>query len=419
MASDERQALEDLLYRRQFVLGPSCLPQVAAWPRLQIAGRICVIAHPDLNAQQVTRQEISLTLLGFLIDPYEPQSSNAAILDRLLHAIERPFNFGRWVSHTESLGGRWILIVHDGRTTTLFTDPMGLRQVFYTDRSLTGGVWCATQPGLVADALGLGMDPVAISQFLMSEPVRRWQEFLWPADTCSYREFRRLLPNRSLDLDTGECTRFWPTGPLEHRSLQEGVEATIELLPKLLLACSVRFKLAHAVSAGWDSRLLLAASKEVCRDVWYYTYARKGADADVTVIPRLLERLGLTDHLLPLPDRGDKAFADLFRRHVSLSRPFCGRFIQALLDSCPQDRVCIAGNAAEITRVRFRRHPASKSLARSGATNSCPSRPGINYRRFHSWIRRGSGGLPTLGRRTTLIRLTSSTGTTGRGTSPA
>lgn len=53
------------------------------------------------------------------------------------------------------LGGRWVLIVDDGAEVRLLHDPMGLRQVFYTDRKACGALWCASQPAPLAEVLGL------------------------------------------------------------------------------------------------------------------------------------------------------------------------------------------------------------------------------------------------------------------------
>jgi hypothetical protein len=343
-----------LLHRRQFVLGPAFLPSLEGWNRYTIAGRLRLSVHPDLGVQQVSSGEQSLTLLGFILDPDAPASDDTAILRRLLDSMTVPFDFRRWIRLTYGMGGRWILIVHDGKTTKLVTDAMGLRQVFFSDPEQTSGIWCATEPGIVAEALGLGMDPVAVTELLMCEQFQQWAEFLWPGDSSPYREFRRLLPNRYLDLDTGASSRYWPDEQIQLNPLDEAVESTADLLKRLVLAGGARFKLSLAITAGWDSRLLLAASREISSDIWHFTFARSGATADTTIAPRLLKRLGLPHHMLAVPDRMDDDLADMFRGHVCLSRPFSGRFAQALLEQHPHDRVCMTGNAAEIARVRFR-----------------------------------------------------------------
>ena len=152
---------DTLLHRRQFILGPRFVESRRHWQRVHVRESICVTAHPDLHVRQVTRGGKSLTLLGYLLDAEHPEHGDEDILLGLLDHLFANSAFADWVKHTYPLAGRWILIVDDGRDVRMFTDPMGLRQVFYTDPALTAECWCATQPGLIAEELKLDMDPVA------------------------------------------------------------------------------------------------------------------------------------------------------------------------------------------------------------------------------------------------------------------
>ena len=111
---------------------------------------ICLTAHPELNTHQSVRDNKSVTLLGYLLDPDNAEANDSDIVDRLLDHCLRGGGFENIVKGTEGMGGRWILIVDDGKSVKLFTDPMGLRLVHYTNTSFPGPMWCATQPGLLA-----------------------------------------------------------------------------------------------------------------------------------------------------------------------------------------------------------------------------------------------------------------------------
>jgi asparagine synthetase B (glutamine-hydrolysing) len=100
------------------------------------------------------------------------------------------------------------LIVDDGRHIRLFHDAVGLRQVFYTDADHASDLWCASQPGMIAERLKLGMDPSA-SNFVNSFGQRN-REYWWPGDSCPYKEIRHLPPNHYLNLETGLRCRYWP-----------------------------------------------------------------------------------------------------------------------------------------------------------------------------------------------------------------
>ena len=346
---------EVLRYRRQFVLGPRYLELVpSSWERLMLRDDLFLSAHPELHARRLARGGRSLTLLGYVIDPDHPDADDRAILDRLLDRIQEEDSFRDWVKHTDRLGGRWVMIADHGEELTLLHDAMGLRQVYFTDVSLTQELWCASQPGILAEALGLQLDPTAVSEFMESTAYRIWEDRVWPAAASPYREVIRLSPNNSLDLETGHADRYWPSEALGTRSLEDGARSAAELLRRLIQSASCRFELAHSISAGWDSRLVLAGSKEVAGGVHYFTLDRLENLADVTVTPRLLESLGLEDNIVVVASEMNDEFERVYRKNVTEAHELNGRFAQALSDVYPQGRVCMTGNAAEITRARFR-----------------------------------------------------------------
>lgn len=343
-----------LRHRRQFLLGSSCVESHQGWQRLRVREGLWLTAHPDLAIRRVERGSRSITLLGFLFDSERPASSEDEILDSLLAALaERP-TFADWVPSTYGLSGRWVLVLDDGTRVRLFSDPMGLRTVFYTDPACTGERWCATQPGLIARVLGLETDPVAISEYVDSDAVRAWGEAFFPADTTGYRAVRRVLANHVLDVASGECRRFWPDRPLGTVSLEAGAAQGAERLRTIMRTAATRCPLALGLSGGWDSRVLFAATRDIAQEVHYYTYSRAVETVDATVAGDLLSKFGLVQHRVQIAAEMTEPFAGIFRDQFPFAHEGCGRAIQALHEQLPAGRLNVTGNAAEITRVRFR-----------------------------------------------------------------
>src|SRR4051812_2766642 len=103
MSPDEEGARpnDDLLYRRQFILGPRFVDFLpASWTRLQVREGLCLSAHPELHAITAVRGSRSLTLLGYIIDPDNPDLDEANTLKRLLECLEGKEEFQDWVVHT-------------------------------------------------------------------------------------------------------------------------------------------------------------------------------------------------------------------------------------------------------------------------------------------------------------------------------
>ena len=353
MSSSSRYPEEKLLFRRQFILGPRFLESLPGWKRVEVRESIRATVHPDLPVTKISEGPRSLTLLGFLLDPSDPEAGDGAILSRLLQRLAGTSQSNALVDLTYDLGGRWILIADDGASVRLLHDAMGLRTVFYTDRSLLSELWCASQPGLIAETLELAKDLEADAQFVQSSIHREWPEYAWPGDRCAYREVRHLLPNHLLDLTTGVCLRYWPDRPIGRMELRESAEKSSWLLKQLIRAAANRFPLALATTAGWDTRMILAASREFSGQMHFFT-RRKANPADVTLVPRLLARLGLPHQMIEVPERMDPEFERLYMRSVTDAHDYWGRMAQGMYESYPQDRVCVTGNAAEITRTRIR-----------------------------------------------------------------
>ena len=343
-----------LLFRRQFVLGPRLLKRCCAWQKAQIGDSLFVQAHPDLELTQVKHREAQLTLLGYLLDPDNPVLGNHEILEQLLFRMKTPDDL---FQATYRLGGRWILILDDPCETILFHDPGGLRQVFYTDSNSLER-WCASQPGIIAEELGLGVDKKAENEFLNSVYFQHTKEYWWPGNSAPFKDLKHLSPNHYLDLGQGICHRYWPKEKLRDISLEEGVKQSSDILTGLIESAFNRFKLAFALTAGWDTRVLLAASKEFRRGIVYYTciyYDLTEDSPDLKIPGRLLSKLGLKHHIIHCPSQMQNDFREIYHRNVVTAHDAWAHIAQGLYYHYPQNRVCVKGViSSEIVRFALR-----------------------------------------------------------------
>lgn len=346
--------LEKLLYRRQFILGPRFIEDFPGWKKIRLRGKICLTVHPDLPTYQIVNKNIAITLLGYVLDPNDPHATDSEIIDNLMRKLHVARSLDEIFAFTYEFGGRWILIVEKDNDIWLFNDPMGLRQVFYTNNAISKEIWCATQPGIISEILNLEMDKEAVKVYINLDVYKNWEECLWPGDGSPYKEITHLLPNRYLDLNTGSCYRYWPDRNLDQLSIEEVVEENATLLKNLIKSAYNRFKLAFTITAGWDTRLLLAASKEFSSSLYYFSVWRKGKERDAIIPRRLLPKLGLKHNVIKYPLRMEEEFERIYKRNVTGAHYLWGTMAQGLYKEYPQGWVCVKGNAAEISRVRFR-----------------------------------------------------------------
>ena len=336
-------------YISQFLLGPVSTACPDGWTKTAIEGELQLCTHPELNITQATSRDRSLTLVGFMLDPGIPDATDTDITTGLLEKYSR---LDALITATARLGGRWVLIATFGKERYLFHDTFGLRQAFYTDPELTDNLWVMSQPKIGAEVLGLTIDDAA-QEFIDSYELRSSPEYKWPAASTPYREIKHLLPNHYLDLDTGLCRRYWPNHRLEKIDLNDAVEQTSVLFKGLIKAATIRFDLALAVTAGLDSRLALAASKDVRDKITYLTVRQWMAPddhADITVSARLLDKLGLKHTIIKAPATTTPEFSRVFKKHVFMAHDHYGPDAEAILNYFDRKKVIVTGSGAEVGR---------------------------------------------------------------------
>ena len=337
---------EVLLYRCQFVIGPRFVDGFPSWKRLTIGTRFRVTAHPDLSTCQVSEGEFSLTLLGYILDPDHWQMGDEEILRTLLQELVA----GRLVAALSRLGGRWVIVADMPHETLVFNDAFGLRQVHYTEGA--GEQWCSAQPGLLAATLGLDADERALAALGHCQNM----EFWWPGPRTLYRNITRLMVNHCLDLRTGRVERYWPDEPCRPRPLADAVEACCAVAQGMLRAAHRRFALAQTITAGWDSRLSLAASRAISPDVMYFSmrYWDMPEDhRDLAVPARLLPTLGLNHHVIRCPDVMDPVFERLYMRNAPVAHYAYGVIAQGMHDYGLGERVCVKSNVVNILKTVY------------------------------------------------------------------
>ncbi|HEB87038.1 MAG TPA: hypothetical protein ENI68_08505 [Gammaproteobacteria bacterium] len=341
------------LFPNQFLLGPKAVDGLREWQALRVGEDIHLTAHPGLNTVQVSDAHYSLTLLGFILDPADPAANDKAILQHLLNSFS---SINELIDATGTYGGRWIIVATQAQHAVLFTDALGLRQAFFTPQRHAGGIWVGSQPGILAECLGLDMGEAART-FVDTHAFRNHSESRWPTTRTPYKEVRHLLPNHYLDLHAGQDHRYWPQRPLEPVSLEDGVDKLAHLLPALIEAAVMRFDLTLGITAGWDSRLVLAASRNV-KDKLGYMTVRQGkmpdTARDIVTPSRLLARLGLQHQVVKAAPYMSGEFSYRFKRNVCFAHDHYGGDAEAILAWSQRRKVALTGSGAEIGRCSFR-----------------------------------------------------------------
>lgn len=375
--------MNKLRYRRQFIMGKD-ISGFNDWNKIVINSNFILATHPDLEVKYIESDDTKLILLGFIIDPFNPQNDD---YDNLKELISESLSFKDVLEKTYSYSGRWILIYNSPTEMNIVNDPCGMRQVYYSVKD--GHIWCGSQPTILADTLGYDIDNnTDILEYINSEYYEK-EERPWFGDKTIFSEIKHLMPNHYLDLFKKGIERFW-IDEENNINLETVVKSASEILKGSLISINNRYKIMLPVTAGWDSRVLLAASRDIKENIFYYVSTMNILDEnhmDIKIPKRLLNKLGLElnilDNLPPLRDE----FKNMLQKNVLMARSLPKTLTIQYHYDYLSDKVNINGNASEIARCFYgianNKDVDSSYLAR---IVRCPSNLKFVISEFHKWL---------------------------------
>ena len=213
-------------------------------------------------------------------------------VDGEVEASERtPFELSSgWLELQPAARGVIALLEEDGGVHVA-CDWLNSVPVYYA--SHRGGFAFSSHMRPLARSLGCAPDPVGLMEYL--------REAAFPSERTALQGVFRLLPGQSLRFRAGEgvtvseTSRLWTHDPIGSRAADPADAA--ELLWSRLLEALARLEGARRpalmLSAGWDSRTLIAGLREVGhRDVLAYTHGHPRA-REIRLVRRLARVAGV------------------------------------------------------------------------------------------------------------------------------
>ena len=365
-ATGSAGALSLLANRRQFIIGPRQLPARASWRTEKVGDGLVAHIGPDLDFTAVHAAGVGLYLFGFMIHCHKPHLSDAEILQDLA-ADSDPTAI---IERTMPLGGRWALLIVQPNGHWIINDACGLRSVTFTNDRVPEP-WYASDPLRIAEALHLVPD--AEAQAYHESRFRLGRQTLFPGAATLYQEVEQLLPNHRLEGRSRKQERFFPTKSLPSRTAAQVAPELGRMLGNIVAGVCQRYPSALALTAGMDSRTLLAASRASVDRLRLYTVShpeRRSNPADIMSDPdvvgarRLAQSLGLHHRLVhPRPEPSNKARSTLIE-HTATYNPNSDGWIAAMAEFDPPLQVSINGGCSEIIRGRF--YPITSKLVAAG-----------------------------------------------------
>lgn len=302
----------ELLFNRQFIISSSKLKVFKGW-NSNLIRNLFLYSHPNLEVTVSSKNEKTIVLLGYIFDSENPTHSNQQVLD----CIGENENFEAVLESSAKYAGRFLIIYQDSSDFNLFHDAAGQREVFYLKE---GNIWLASQPSLLSEYVEL-QKCVEGAEFYSSEKFKQRKERI--LDTTQYLGVKHLPVNHYLDLHTGKSARYFPKKQITKLPLEEAVKLSSKYIKGFLEAASHRYKLLIAVTGGWDSRMMLAASLHIPNSHYFIFKHKhlKDTDQDIKTPKKLLGILGVDYNVIEYDPKLEGDVKALMTRNVELSNP--------------------------------------------------------------------------------------------------
>jgi hypothetical protein len=290
----KQEEIERLRYRRQYVLAPKEFNCPFLYNRYPIGSQYYLYSHIDLPVSTYCEQNSTVILLGDMFDFVNPEYTNTDILKNIIDV-----EFNNVVVRTAKYSGRYVLVFINKNTISLVHDLTACRKIYYG--KFENNVWCASQPHLLAKILGIGKtsDQERLTFYNSPDFIRLFNSNV--GNLTIYDGIFQVLPNHYFDLPGCKSVRYWPNSKIIRIPVNQAAGECSKMIKGYLKSIANRYELMIPITAGKDSRILLAATREYCDQVFYYI--NKGDDltdksSDIAVPSRLLSILGLRLNIL-------------------------------------------------------------------------------------------------------------------------
>lgn len=332
--------------------------------------------------------EIAGLLVGWVFDPVA-QDFLAGDIElaadiTTVDALER---------YLESLAGAFFVVTSARFGSRLYMDPGATLPIFWrTDRRIAG-----SSPVEIASAAEreAAFDAELHAACIGNEGMGSWIG----GDLSAYRNIRKLLPNHYLALEESAATRHWPRD-MAWLEFPAAVEQASSALLAFTTAAAKRFDLKIALTAGYDTRLVLASSRKAVSEVEYFTLAARGSEIDRWAAGELARRLDLKHRVLPLIPSTPEDIA-MWDERVGYSVRESNREQFRSVAALGPSAIIATGMYGEVGRCRLYRqnvdtiNQMTVSAAFVAARLTIPAPPPV-LRSLEQWVERLAGFPPSV-----------------------
>ena len=309
--------------------------------------------HPSLPVVDIRDSdgESAGWLLGYLVDVAQGKMVTRDIeCDMRVSDADAPAKFE---SILYEYGGRFAAVSLIDGAERFYLDPSGsLAAVFCQAQQIA-----ASTTTLVPRTDECGDNTELIR--MMGIPERtNW----YPFGLTPRHGVDRLLPNHYLDLSSWQTVRHWPTGEITaSMDVQSAAGEIAPILKNTISAVARAYPLHMPLTAGRDSRMLLACAREHLERTVFFTYdLGQAKKPDAQVARKLARRFGLNHVIVRFAEPGREELSlGLYRTGGSVGGLDAQLF--RVYEQFESQRALLSGQAGDVVRACYWRDRFTES----------------------------------------------------------
>lgn len=328
------------------------------WSKVKI-NKYFLYHHPELNYEFVKTEKVELHLLSNFYDWRKHTLSNLEILNALSEAN----SFEDFLVQQSKYAGQFVLIYKSTDHFILLNDACAQNEIYYNNEFSAFG----SQTKILETAIELGpYKEEENNRFFESEVFLKKRLFF--GERTHKSNIKHLLPNHFICLNEKKVKRFYPTLPIKITPLAEAAEKAARIIQGTIKAVANRNKIAMAVTAGYDSRVLFLASINLDCKYFIYKHAYMDDNHFDIIIPKKLTGIFEKEFsIIPDLKKEKIKYSDNYINCIDFPR------FQTLPSQDFIDHVYLNGNISEVARNYYGYHKnlnAKDFAYLSGYTNS-------------------------------------------------
>lgn len=265
------------IHNQEYLLTKNSVNQLKSWPKFKLASYTLYI-HKECSIAAHITQTTTIILLGEAYDYRHPEYSNTDIIKHMC----KEGTLEEILDETNFLSGVFLIFCAIQDDVYVVPDFCASREAHFLNSSED------------YIAVGSSLEILELVKVIEKRNKMISEESMKHEDDSSTN--LRIESNHYLDLKLKKNIRFYPYKVLPKRDFDTVIKESSHILPNILKAIVEREKrVMMGLTAGWDSRLLLAASKPNVSSFIFFlnTYAKKNS-ADTKIAIKLALHLGLT-----------------------------------------------------------------------------------------------------------------------------